>query len=240
MVCGRSVSVLTISFATLAGTARAGVVQYGDADVLGTGYTYSGDPTAGATLQGLQPGVVTFASLITGHIYPPPPTPSPNDYPGTDQIYVGPNQTFQHDGYSQSPTRIAGPQVILLDYSALAAGQTVESLTLGIAADDFQNPVWHQPFVVTLNGVNFAPLTDTINGLNQTGPQTQFFSIGLPLSLVNSSHTLTLSINSSGDGGDGWAIDFLTVGVNGVPSPGSLPLIGFGSLTLLGRTRRRG
>src|SRR6516162_5973846 len=104
------------------------VLLYGTENVLGTG-TYSSDPTAGATLFGLVPGNVTFASLIQAHSYPF--SPSAGDYPGTDQIYVGSNQTGAHDGYSQAASRIAGPQVISLDYSSLVSpGSVVDTLTL--------------------------------------------------------------------------------------------------------------
>lgn len=144
-------------------------VQYGDADVLGTG-TYSGDPTAGATVAGLLPGVVTYATLVTPHGFPF--DPGLGDYPGTDQIYAGSQQTAAHDGYSQYAGRLEGPQVVTMDFSAIApVGQAIGTLTLGIAADDFQNGEFGQPFVAHINGLPFQPLTDAINSLNQTGPQ---------------------------------------------------------------------
>ena len=40
-----------------------------------------------------------------------------------------------------------------------------------------------------------------------------------------------------GDGGDGWAVDFLTVGVTTTPEPSAILLAGLGILGLL-RTRR--
>jgi hypothetical protein len=95
-----------------------------------------------------------------------------------------------------------------MDYSSLVgAGQSVTSLTLGIAADDFQFPVFGQPFIVTVDG----------------------------------SPVLTLSIDEGGDGGDGWAVDFLTLGVEttatGTPEPGTALLGAIGVLALLS-TRR--
>ena len=69
-------------------------------------------------------------------------------------IYVGLVQTGAHDGYSTFGGRLNGPDVITLDYSSLVpGGSTITSLTLGIAADDFQFPPFGQPFTATINGV---------------------------------------------------------------------------------------
>jgi hypothetical protein len=191
----------------LANQARAAVMQYGDTDVLGTG-TYGTDPTTGATLQGHAAGAVTFGAPPLGHGFPF--SPDATDYPGTDEIFVGSVQTTSHDGYSQFGGRLRGPQVINMDYSSLIpAGQSVGTLTLGIAADDFQLPAFGQPYTALINGIPDAALTNALNSLNQTGPQFQYFSIGLPTSELLPTNTLTLSINEGGDGGDGWAIDFL-------------------------------
>src|SRR5271165_2064590 len=126
----------------------ASVLTFGTEDCLGTGCYGTNDPTAGATLQGLAPNTVTLASMSFAHSYPF--TPSAGDFPGTDQIYVGSVQTGAHDGYSDSSQRINGPDVLTLDYSSLiASGQTLTSLTLGIAADDFQFPAFGQPFTAS-------------------------------------------------------------------------------------------
>jgi hypothetical protein len=188
-----------------------GVLTYGDKDVLGTG-NYSQDPTTGATLLGLQAGQVTFGAPPTFHSYPF--DPDPTDYPSTDQIFTGSNQTGFHDGYSVYENRAPGPQVITLDYSSLIpAGSQIDTFTLGIGADDFQFPVWRQPFSASINGTVNAALKSTLNSLVQTGPVVQFFSIGLDPASLDESNVLTLTIDNVGDGGDGWAVDFLTVGV---------------------------
>ena len=212
-------------------SAQAAVMTYGDKDVLnGTG-TYPIDPVTGATLQGLAAGVITFGQPERNHGFPF--SPSVGDYPGTDRIYVGSTQTGFHDGYSGSGSRINGPQVITLNYSSLIpAGDVLTTLTLGIAADDFQRPVFGQPFTASINGVTNVALTNLLNSLDQTGPQVQFFTIGIAPSSLLPTNILTLSINQGGDGGDGWAIDFLTVGVTSqpVPEPATLAVFALASL----------
>src|SRR4051812_38092030 len=97
-----SVTVLTC----LVTTSSSAVEMYGDADALGTGAYGASDPTAGATLQGLSSGTVTFASLVVGHTFPF--SPGAGDFAGTDQIFVGSTQTAFHDGYSGAGSRMNG------------------------------------------------------------------------------------------------------------------------------------
>lgn len=243
----RNLAVMIAAFGLIAGasTAHAGVQVFGTEDCLGTGCYGTSDPTAGATTQGLAPGVVTNATNSYGHSFPF--SPSAGDFPGTDQIYVGSVQTAEHDGYSASPERINGPDVMTMNYSSLiGAGQQVSTLTLGIAADDFQFPVFGQPFIVTLNGMPAPALTAALESLNETGPVVHFLTVGLSSALDDPSHTLTLSIDEGGDGGDGWAVDFLTVGVTTVasevpePSTWSMMLAGLGGLAAAVRRSRRG
>lgn len=224
---------VTIGLMLAAGAAHAdGVTEYGDENLLNTG-TYPSDPKAGATLIGLAPGATTEATLAFGHGFPF--SPEPGDFPGTDQIYVGSVQTGAHDGYSTTTQRINGPDVLTLDYSSLVpSGNTITSLTLGIATDDFQFPVFGQPFTATINGTPDAALTTLIESLNETGPVEQFVTIGIDPAVLLASNVLTLSIDEGGDGGDGYAIDFLTVGVTTTaaapssPEPGTLALLGAG------------
>jgi hypothetical protein len=222
----------------LGGTfSHAGVITFGDMDCLGTGCYGVNNPTLGATLQGLAPGAVTLASNAFPHGYPF--VPDPSDFPGTDQIYVGSVQTAAHDGYSVSPQRINGPDNFTLDFSSLIpSGQSLSSLTLGIAADDFQFPAFGQPFTATVDGSVNSALTTQLESLNQSGPVVQFFTIGMNPSIDTGSHSLSLSINEGGDGGDGWAVDFLTVGVttqpSGVPEPSPIGVLaaGFAAMAL--------
>jgi hypothetical protein len=220
-----------------AGLGQAGVITFGDEDCLGIGCYGAVDPTAGATLEGLGASVVTLATNSFAHAYPF--SPDPGDFPGTDQIYVGSVQTGAHDGYSISSQRINGPQVLTLDYGSLiGTGQSLATLTLGIAADDFQFSTYGQPFTAMVDGTVDSALTAELNALELGGPVVQFFTIGLDPALDTGSHVLTLSIDEGGDGGDGWAVDFLTVGVTtetaAVPEPSPLALItaGFAAMAL--------
>ena len=194
------------------------VATYGDRDLLGFQYPPGADPTAGARMIGLKPGAVSLAAQGYDHGWPiTPGTNNPagsQDYPNTDQIFVGSNQTGQHDGYAEFDGRKQGPALFRLDYSQLVpAGARIQTLTLGIAADDFQFPVWGQPFSATVNGQPNDALTRELNSINETGPDTRYLSVGIDPAILASNHVLTVSIDEGGDGGDGFAIDFLTVGV---------------------------
>jgi len=227
----RIVFALLVLVLTVGGSlGQASVITFGTENCLGTGCYGTSDPTAGATLQGLAPNVVTLASSSFPHSYPF--SPGPGDFPGTDQIYVGSVQTGADDGYSGTSQRINGPDVTL-DYSSLiGSGQSLATLTLGIAADDFQFPVIGNPFIVKVNGSVDSALTTQLESLNESGPVVQFFTIGLNPSVDTGSHILTLSIDEGGNGGDGWAVDFLTVGVttqgSAVPEPSTVWVLGAG------------
>jgi hypothetical protein len=235
----RIILLTAISVSLLAASAEASVLTFGDQDCLGFGCYGATDPTSGAALQGLSPNAVTTAANVFGHSFPF--SPSAGDFPGTDQIYVGSVPTGVHDGYSGVPVRINGPQTLILDYSSLVSGGAIATLTLGIAADDFQFPAFGQPFVATVNGVVNIALTNLLNGLNQGGPLVQFVSIGLNPAIDTPAHTLTLSLDQGGDGGDGWAIDYLTVGVTtsaAAPEPATSALFLAGIAGLVLRRRR--
>lgn len=222
-----------------------GVLEYGDEDQGGAG-PYSGgfnppgfDPKAGAVLSGLAPGVITQGDRSGGHDeFKTRPTGS--DFAGTDTIHVGSGfTTLAHDGYSYQfltgQAGVKGPDTFSLDYSSLLpAGQALQTLTLGIGADDFQASKYGQPFTATINGVVSAGLSDKLNNLTLTDPADRFFTFGVDPALLAGSHVLNLSIDEGGDGGDGYAVDFLTVGVTSAPVPEASTTLSFGLFLVLG------
>lgn len=212
-------------------SARAAVVTVGDKDCEGFGFAtcYATDPTTGATLSGLSANTVSLGMLSNGHGWPFPARDAADTGTPTDTIFVG-SKANCHDGYCSTGNPTVGSLVFTYDYSGMVSGP-ITSFTLGIAADDFQDPAFHQPFQATVNGTVDTALTNQLNSLNLTGPRIQFFTIGIDPALLLPSNILTLNISEGGDGGDGYAIDFFTVGVNatsGIPEPGTISLLGIG------------
>ena len=226
--------------------ASAQVMEYGNENQEGVG-PYSGgfnpvgfDPKAGATLSGLSAGQVTSGARSGGHTEFFPNAPA-GDFPGTDTIHVGSTFAGQaHDGYSDqyltNPGHVVkGPDTFALDYSSLLpAGNTLQTLTLGIAADDFQYGLYGNPFTATINGVQSTEIENALNSVVLTDPSTQFFTFGIDPALLSSSKVLNLSIDEGGDGGDGYAVDFLTVGVTSSPVPEASTTVSLGLLLALG------
>ncbi|HUT13240.1 MAG TPA: PEP-CTERM sorting domain-containing protein [Thermoguttaceae bacterium] len=202
----------------MASVGRADFLFYGDQDVLGVG-SYASDPTAGATLEGLPPGQITSATPVKQHGYPFDPEQS--DFPGTDRIFVGGAHTnVNFDAYSLYDGKAHGPQVFSLDYGSLVPpGRRIATLTLGIATDDFQFPNYGQPYTTSINGLPNQALSDHLNSLSLQGAKVQFHSIGLDPGVLTPDHVLTLAIDQGNFGGDGWAIDYLSVGVTTEPVP---------------------
>jgi hypothetical protein len=94
-----------------------------------------------------------------------------------------------------------------------------------------------------VNGVVNAALTAQLNALNQGGPIVRFFTIGLDPTVDPGNHILTLSIDEGGDGGDGWAVDYLTVGATvagtAVPEPSTWAMLALGLGGLAAAAARR-
>jgi hypothetical protein len=194
------------------------VATYGDRDLVGFHYPPGADATRGSRLTGLAPGAITLSAEGFGHGFPFKPgdnqVDGTEDYPNTDQIFVGSSQTAAHDGYAQFDDRRRGPALFSLDYGKLVpAGTRITTLTLGIAIDDVQYSMWGQPFSASINGRPDRGISSELNAIDDTGPMTRFFSAGVDPNLLTPDHILKVVIDEGGDGGDGFAIDFLTVGV---------------------------
>ena len=231
-----------------------GVLEYGNENQEGAG-PYSGgfnpvgfSPKAGATLSGLSAGQITSGAQSSGHSEFFPDAPA-GDFAGTDTIHVGSTFTNQaHDGYAgqylypQVPGDthvVKGPDTFSLNYASLVpAGQALQTLTLGIELDDFQFAKFGDPYIATINGAESTQLESVMNQVVLTDPSSQFYTFGINPSLLNSSGVLNLSIDEGGDGGDGYAVDFLTVGVTTNAAPAAVPeastTVSFGLLLALG------
>jgi hypothetical protein len=208
-------------------------MEYGD-EGLFYGNTYSSDPKSGATLEGLATDISTKATLIENAGFTFPAVP---DYPGTDTIYIGSTVAVNGDGYWSISSKNYIPQEVSFDYSSLLpSGNKLETLTLGIAGSDFQFSAFNNPFYVWVNGIRNTTLESVIEGLDVGGPMVQFFTIGIDPNTLLSSNILNLKIDEGGNGGDGWAVDYFTVGVTSspkdVPEPSSifLALTGFAGI----------
>ena len=227
-------------------TIAPGVLEYGTENQEGAG-PYSGgfnpvgfDPKAGATLSGLSAGQITSGAKSGGHDEFFPNAPA-GDFAGTDTIHVGSTFAGQaHDGYSDQyltdPGHVVkGPDTFALNYSSLLpAGQIAQTVTLGIELDDFQYGKYNQPFTATIDGVESKQIESVLNSVDLTDPAGQFYTFGLDPALLGSSGVLNLSIDEGGDGGDGYAVDFLTLGVTPAAVPEASTTISFGLLLALG------
>ena len=226
-----------------------GVLEYGTENQEGAG-PYSGgfnpvgfDPKAGATLSGLSAGQVTSGAQSGGHTEFFPEAPA-GDFAGTDTIHVGSTFTDQaQDGYAGQYLKpvpgdsivVKGPDTFSLDYSSLLTpGQAPGTLTLGILADDFQFSRFGNPFTATINGAESTEIENALNGAVLSDPSTKFYTFGIDPSLLNGSDILNLSIDEKGDGGDGYAVDFLTVGVTPAAVPEASTTVSLGVLLALG------
>jgi hypothetical protein len=183
----------------------AGIAVFGSEGFFGQQYPAKANPYEGTALTGLAPNVSTVA--ISKFVAPATFAPIATDYPGTDQIYVGSNEIPGAD-------QLVGPQVITLDYSALTKlSHPIKTFTLGIATDGFEDPTTNIPYTVSINGVVNTTLTSILNNLNDADRVEQFVSIGIDPAQLSASKVLTISIDSPGNDVSGWAVDFLTVGI---------------------------
>lgn len=172
--------------------------------------------------------------------HPYPWTPPPGAPEGTDRIMIGSAVTPDDvslssrpsDGYSrilENPDCLSGarnapgckeghdsmPQPITLAVGDLPA--KIDAVLFQIFADDFQAPVFHSQFQVSLNGTRIPSFEEAINALNQTGPVGKLVSLRLLPEywpLLQSGTVKLLIDDPTTHAADGYAIDFVRILVN--------------------------
>lgn len=195
------------------------LVRTGDINNLGFGWPDGFDP---------------FSGKSASHGYPWEPRQGAPE--GTDRIMVGSAvtakdfDTRQHDGYASyaaSKRALTMPAPVTLTVGALPA--KVNAVLFQLFLDDFQAPVWHSHFQVTLNGTRIPSFEAAVNSLEQTGPTGKLVSLKLlpeywPLL---SSGTVKLLIDDpTTHAPDGYAIDFVRILVNPHPFQYGVSLAG--------------
>ena len=90
---------------------------FGTQNLFGFNFANNTDPLAGAALKGLAANASTQATNEYRHGYPF--GPAYGDFAAPIRVYVGSNQSAELDGYSSNTDRVAGPQVVTLDYNSL-------------------------------------------------------------------------------------------------------------------------
>ncbi len=182
------------------------VVRTGDINNLGFGWPQGFDPFSGKS--------------TPSHGYPwTPPTGAPA---GTDRIMLGSAVTQQDigsrpgDGYASTTKRAdTMPQPVTLDVGALPP--KIDSVLFQMFLDDFQSPVWHSRFQVSLNGTRIPSFEEAVNALQQTGPIGKLVSLKLLPEywpLLKSGKVTLLIDDPTTHAPDGYAIDFVRILVN--------------------------
>ncbi|HEY4052363.1 MAG TPA: OmpA family protein [Terriglobales bacterium] len=110
---------------------------------------------------------------------------------------------------------LTAPNPIMLSVGRLPA--KIDSVLIQIFADDFQVPVMHSHFQVSLNGTRIPSLEYAINALDQSGPIGKLVSVRLLPEywpLLNSGTVRLVIDDPTTHMPDGYAIDFVRILVN--------------------------
>lgn len=209
---------------TVGGTEADLVVRTGDINNLGFGFPKGFDPFSGESTPP----------------HPFPWAPPANSPPGTDRIMIGSGVNLKDqpsegsrgsDGYSglldncyafpgpnAPPCRgrvDTMPQPITLDVGALPP--KISSVLFQVFVDDFQAPVFHSHFQVSLNGTRIPSFEDAVNALDQTGPIGKLITLKLLpeyWALLQAGTVKLLIDDPTTHVKDGYAIDFVRILVN--------------------------
>jgi outer membrane protein OmpA-like peptidoglycan-associated protein len=185
------------------------LVRSGDINNLGFGWPQGFDPFSGKS--------------TPPHGYPwKAPAGAPE---GTDRIMLGsvvtPKDVSERpgDGYAGSTQRSDNqPQPV-----TLAVGQlppNMNAVVIQMFLDDFQAPVWHSHFQVSLNGTRIPSFEEAVNSLQQTGPIGKLVTLKLLPEywpLLKTGNVKLLIDDPTTHAPDGYAIDFVRVLVNPHP-----------------------
>jgi PKD repeat protein len=192
-------------YVTLLNTPEADMmIRTGDIDNLGFGWPANFDPFSG--------------NSTPSHGYPW--TADTTNASGTDRImvitsYIG-SPPHGRDGYTSYTSRPENlPRPILLNYEL--DGLELSTVALQIFVDDFQAPVWHANYFVTINGVDAPYLANVINPLIQTGPIGKIINVLIPeehFYLIESDSLSIFFDDTTTGAGDGYAIDFVKLLIN--------------------------
>lgn len=196
------------------------LVRTGDINNLGFGWPQGFDP---------------FSGKSTSHGYPWDPRPGAPE--GTDRIMVGSAvtakdfDTHQHDGYASyaaNKRALTMPSPVTLTMGELPA--KIDAVLFQMFLDDFQAPVWHSHFQVTLNGTRIPSFEAAVNSLEQTGPTGKLVSLKLLPEywpLLRSGPVKLLIDDPTTHAPDGYAIDFVRILVNPHPFKYGISLTGW-------------
>ena len=145
----------------------------------------------------------------------------PHD-PATNRIQLPPNypETFL---WVSTPTaaqctlqrQLTMPTPIVLNVGELP--NKIENVVVQIFVDDFQAPVYHSHFQVSLNGTRIPSFEDVINSLDQSGPIGKLVTMRLLPEywpLLKSGTVKLLIDDPTTHARDGYAVDFVRILVN--------------------------
>ena len=193
---------------TLYNTPEAAImIRVGDIDNLGYGWPAGFDPFSGKN--------------TPTH---PFPCNREGEY-GTDKIMIPSSYGVAprpggSDGYTNCSNRPLN-NAEALNVSFDVSNIEVHAALIQVFVDDFQAPVWHANYVVTLDSVRIPALENVINQLVQTGPIGRIINYQIPnelLYLLNDGK-LSLFVDDPTTGAaDGYAFDFIKLLIN----PGEL------------------
>lgn len=193
------------------------VVRTGDINNLGFGWPQGFDPFSGES--------------TPSHGYPW--TPPPGAPAGTDHIMLGSAVTPQDvntrpgDGYAGTTKRPDNlPQPVTINVGALP--NKIDAVIVQMFLDDFQAPVWHSRFQVSLNGTRIPSFEEAVNSLQQTGPIGKLVTLKLLPEywpLLRQGTVKLLIDDPTTHAPDGYAIDFVRILVNPHPSKYAVSIV---------------